>query len=120
MIRVNKGKVDFEMQTARIKLTGTDPKQLDEICLEIKDISDKLGTAVHGPIPLPTRKLRVPVMKTPCGDGMHRGGGGGNWETWEMRIHKRVIDVGANERVLRQITRIKIPREVNIEIQITD
>ena len=108
------------MQTARIKLSGKDPLTLDKVCLEIKDISEKLGVAVSGPIPLPTKKLRVPVMKTPCGDGMHRGGGGGNWETWEMRIHKRILDVGANDRVLRQITRIRIPREINIEIELTD
>ncbi len=108
------------MNTARIKLMGRDPEQLDKLCMEIKDIADKLGTAVSGPVPLPTRKLRVPVMKTPCGDGMHRGGGGGNWETWEMRIHKRILDVGANERVLRQITRIQIPRDVNIEIELTE
>ncbi len=108
------------MNTARIKLAGRDPKQLDVLCSEIKDIANKLGVAVSGPIPLPTKKLRVPVMKTPCGDGMHRGGGGANWETWEMRIHKRIIDVSANERVMRQITRIRIPRDINIEIQLTD
>jgi small subunit ribosomal protein S10 len=108
------------MQTARIKLSGKDPVTLDNVCSEIKDISQKLGVAVSGPIPLPTKKLKVPVMKTPCGDGMHRGGGGGNWSTWEMRIHKRVLDVGANERVLRQITRIQIPSDVNIEIELTD
>ena len=108
------------MQTARIKLTGRDPKELDGICSEIKAISEKIGVAVSGPIPLPTKRLRVPVMRTPCGDGMHRGGGGGNWETWEMRIHKRILDVGANERVLRQITRIRIPRDINIEIVLTD
>ena len=107
-------------QIARIKLTGKDPKQLDGLCSEIKGISQKLGVSVSGPIAMPTKKLRVPVMRTPCGDGMHRGGGGGNWETWEMRIHKRVLDVGANDRVLRQITRIQIPRDVNIEIELTD
>jgi small subunit ribosomal protein S10 len=105
---------------ARIKLAGKDPKELDGVCIEIKDIAEKLGVAVSGPIPLPTKKLKVPLIKTPCGDGMHRGGGGGNWETWEMRIHKRVLDVGANERVLRQITRIRIPKDVNIEIELTD
>ena len=70
------------MQTARVKLTGKNPTTLDSICTEIKDISEKIGVPVSGPIPLPTKKLRVPVMKTPCGDGMHRGVGGGNWETW--------------------------------------
>jgi len=108
------------MQIARIKLTGKEPKTLDELCTEIKGIAEGMGVSVSGPIPLPTKRLRIPVMKTPCGDGMHRGGGGGNWETWEMRIHKRVLDVGANERVLRQITRIRIPRDVNIEIVLTD
>ncbi|MFH0832970.1 MAG: 30S ribosomal protein S10 [Candidatus Aenigmatarchaeota archaeon] len=108
------------MQIARIKLAGKDPRQLDDLCSEIKDMSEKLGVAVNGPIPLPTKKLKIPVMKTPCGDGMHRGGGGGGWERWEMRIHKRILDVGANERVLRQITRIRIPRDVNIEIELRD
>lgn len=108
------------MNKARIKLTGRDPMQLDQLCGEIKDIAEKLGVSVAGPIPLPTKKLKIPVMKTPCGDGMHRGGGGGNWETWEMRIHKRILDVGANDRVLRQITRIVIPHDVNIEIELTD
>lgn len=108
------------MQVARVKLTGRDPAQLDEITKEIKDIAEKIGVAVRGPIPLPTKKLKVPCMKTPCGDGMHRGGGGGNWETWELRIHKRMLDVGANERVLHAITRIRIPTDINIEIQLTD
>lgn len=107
-------------QIARVKLTGKDPKQLDTLCKEIKDIAEKLGVSVSGPIAMPVKKLRVPVMKTPCGDGMHRGGGGGNWETWEMRIHKRVLDIGANDRVLRQITRINIPRDINIEMELTD
>lgn len=107
------------MQLARIKLTGRDPRLLDNISLEIKEVAQKLGVSVSGPVPLPTKKLRVPVMRTPCGDGMHRGGGGANWETWEMRIYKRLLDVGANDRVLRQITRIQIPRDVNIEIELT-
>lgn len=108
------------MQKARIKLIGRSPKEVDEICREIKLTAEKLGVVVSGPIPLPTKRLRVPVMKTPCGDGMHRGGGGRNRETWEMRLHKRIIDVGANPRVLRQITRIVIPKDVKIEIELTD
>lgn len=108
------------MQTARVKLTGTDPSQLDGICNEIKTIAHKIGVSVSGPIPLPTKRLRVPLMKTPCGDGMHRGGGGANWEKWEMRVHKRILDVGANDRLMHQITRIRIPSDINIEIELTD
>ena len=108
------------MQKARIKIIGRKPEDLDSLCNEIKSLSEKLGVPVKGPIPLPTKRMKIPVIKTPCGDGMHRGGGGGNWETWEMRIHKRILDVGANPRVLRQITRIPIPKEVKIEIELTD
>jgi small subunit ribosomal protein S10 len=108
------------MQKARIKIIGRKPEELDTICREIKLLSEKLGVSVKGPIPLPTKRMRIPVIRTPCGDGMHRGGGGGNWETWEMRIHKRILDVGANPRVLRQITRIPMPKDVKIEIELTD
>jgi len=56
------------MQKARIKLTSTDPVKLDAICKELKAITDKFGVAIRGPIPLPTKKLKVTTMKTPCGD----------------------------------------------------
>ena len=108
------------MQTARIRLSSQNVDKLNDTCEEIKGIAEKLGVSVKGPIPLPTKRIRVPLMKTPCGDGMHRGGGGDNWETWETRIHKRVLDIGANNRVMRQITRIRIPRDINIEIELTD
>jgi small subunit ribosomal protein S10 len=108
------------MQKARIKLTGRHPQELDDICNEIKSTAQKLGVSVAGPIPLPTKRLKVAMMKTPCGDGMHRGGGGKNWERMELRIFKRVLDVGANDRVLKQITRISIPKNINIEIELTD
>ncbi len=40
------------------------------------------------------------------------------WDRWEMRVHKRLIDVDADERTLRQLMRIPIPDGVQIEIQI--
>ncbi len=106
------------MQIARIKLSGADPKQLDDICRQIKEIAEKSGTSVSGPIPLPTKKLKVTTLKTPCGDGT--GHGNATWDKWEMRIHKRVVDVGANERALRQIMRVQIPENVQIEIDLKD
>lgn len=105
-------------EKARIKLTGTDPKVLERICDEIKSITDKYGISLRGPVPLPTKKLKVPVMKTPCGDGT--GHGNASWERYEMRIHKRLIDVGADQRALRRIMRIEIPEKVNIEIKLSD
>lgn len=104
------------MQKARIKLTSTDSKKLEEVCKEIKNIAEKFGIALYGPVPLPTKKLKVVTMKTPCGDGT--GHGNATWDRFEMRIHKRVIDIGADERTLRQIMRVQIPDGVNISIEL--
>jgi len=106
------------MQAARIKLSGKDPKQLDNICVEIKDIAKKFGINARGPIPLPTKKLKVVTLKTPCGDGT--GHGNATYDKWEMRVHKRILDVQADDRALRQIMRVNIPHGVHIEIKLKD
>ncbi len=95
---------------ARIRLSGLNPKDLDRICNQIKEIALKTGVEISGPIPLPTRRLVVPVRKSPDGEGSE------TWDHWEMRIHKRLIDIAADERALRQIMRIQVPKDVNIEI----
>ena len=106
------------MQTARIKLSGKDPKELESICAEIKDIAKKFGVSYHGAIPLPTKILKVVTLKTPCGDGT--GHGNATFDKWEMRIHKRVMDVQADDRALRQIMRVNIPQGIHIEIKLKD
>jgi small subunit ribosomal protein S10 len=106
------------MQTARIKLSGKSSESLNMISDEIKDIAKKFGVDYKGPIPLPTKKLKVVTMKTPCGDGT--GHGNATYDRWEMRIHKRLIDVQADDRALRQIMRIEIPEGVHVSIQLKD
>ncbi|MEM7826194.1 MAG: 30S ribosomal protein S10, partial [Candidatus Aenigmatarchaeota archaeon] len=61
------------MQVARIKLSGKNPEELDRICSEIKEIAKKFGVSTRGPIPLPTKIMRVVTLKTPCGDGCGHG-----------------------------------------------
>lgn len=97
---------------ARIKLSSTDPQDLNGICEEIRSIATKTGVRIHGPIPLPTRKLHIPTRKSPCGEGTN------TWDRWEMRIHKRLIDVDPNERFLKRLMRIRTPDDVFIEIEL--
>lgn len=104
------------MQIARIKLSGRNPRDLDSVCREIIDIAKRYGVGYKGPIPLPTKKLRVVTLKTPCGDGT--GHGNATFDKWEMRIHKRVVDVQADDRTLRQIMRISLPKNVHMEIRL--
>ncbi len=98
---------------ARIRLYGTNPQDLEQVAREIVDIAKKNGVRVRGPIPLPTKKLAVTVRRAPSGQGYH------TFDHWEMRIHKRLIDVEANERVIRRLMTIKIPETIKIEIQLT-
>ncbi len=97
-------------QKARISLTGTDTKRVDQVCKQIKAISDRTGVNMSGPIPLPTKRLVVPTRKSPDGEGTE------TYERWEMRIHKRLIYLDADDRALRQLMRIQVPDGVNIEI----
>ena len=97
-------------QKARIKLSSTDHEKLDDICQQVKKIVETTGVRMSGPIPLPTKKLVVPCRKSPDGEGS------ATWDHWEMRIHNRLIDLEADERALRQLMRIPIPKDVHIEI----
>ena len=97
---------------ARIKLTSTDISKLEAVTEEIKDIAKRIGIQIIGPIPLPTKKLVVPTRRTPCGDGSD------TWDRYEMRVHKRLIEIDARDRVMRSIMRIRVPNEVYIEMEI--
>ena len=99
------------MNKARIKLASANIDAINQTCDYIKSIADKTGVVLKGPIPLPTKKLKVTTRKSPDGEGK------ASWERYEMRIHKRLIDIGVDERALRLIMRVPIPDGLNIEIE---
>ena len=102
------------MARVRIKLASVNLEHLNKICSDIKDLSVKAGIDVRGPIPLPTKRLKVTTRKSPCGNGT------ATFDRFEMRIHKRLIDLPANEKVLHHIMRMHIPKNVNIKIEMKD
>jgi len=102
------------MQKARIKLASAEIEKINQVCDYIKDIADKTGVDMRGPIPLPTKRLKITTRKGPCGEGK------ASWDRFEMRIHKRLIDVGIDERALRLIMRVPIPEGLNIEIEMIE
>ena len=102
------------MQKARIKIASSNIDRVNEVCNYIKDIAEKTGVEMRGPIPLPTKKLKVTTRKTPCGNGT------ATWERYEMRIHKRLVDLGIDERALRLVMRVPIPEGLNIEIEMNE
>ncbi|PIN86805.1 30S ribosomal protein S10 [Candidatus Woesearchaeota archaeon CG10_big_fil_rev_8_21_14_0_10_44_13] len=102
------------MQKARIKLASTDIGKINEICDYINGIAEKTGVEIRGPIPLPTKRLKLTTRKGPCGNGT------ATWDHYEMRVHKRLIDLGIDERALRLIMRIPIPEGLHIEIEMME
>ena len=68
------------MQEARVRLAGTRPEDLDDICEDVGEIAESTGVSLSGPIPLPTKTLEVPARKSPDGEGT------ATWEHWEMRV----------------------------------
>src|SRR4030042_2462061 len=102
------------MQKARIKITSTEISKINQVCEYITGIADKTGVVMRGPIPLPTKKLRITTRKSPCGNGT------ATWDQFEMRVDTRLIDLGIDERALRLVMRVPIPEGLNIEIEMID
>ncbi|ODS42468.1 MAG: 30S ribosomal protein S10 [Candidatus Altiarchaeales archaeon IMC4] len=101
------------MEKARIILVGRNSHDIENVCGQILDVTNKTGVEVSGPIPMPTKRMKITTRKAPSGDGTE------TWERWEMRIYKRAIDIAADERSLRQIMRVQVPDTVRIEIELT-
>ena len=102
------------MTTVRIKLQSVEIDRLNEVIDRIKTIASGAGIPISGPIPLPTKRLKICTRKSPCGDGT------ATFDRYEMRIHKRIVDLPANDRILHNIMRISIPRTVKIKIEMVD
>ncbi len=99
---------------ARIKLTSANVAALTQLCKDIKDMTEKTGVKVKGPQPLPTRKLKVVTRKSPCGQGTN------TYDKWEMRVHRRLIDLDADDRTMRQLMKLTVPEDVFIEVNLSN
>jgi len=102
------------MAKVRIKLSSIDIDALNPVIASIKEISSRAGVAMRGPIPIPTRKLKVVTRKSPCGNGT------ATFDRFEMRVHRRIIDLPAEDRVLHPIMKLQIPRSVQIKIEMKE
>ena len=102
------------MAKVRIKLSSIDIEPLNGVMGMIKDIIDRAGVVMRGPIPLPTRRLKVTTRKSPCGNGT------ATFDRFEMRVHRRIIDIPAEDRILHPIMKLQIPRSVQIKIEVKD
>jgi small subunit ribosomal protein S10 len=99
-------------QKIRIRLKAYDHRVLDESARRIVEAAERTGAHVSGPIPLPTRLHRWTVQRSTFIDKDSQ-------EHFEMRIHKRLIDVmDPDAKTIDTLTRLNLPAGVDIEIKI--
>merc|ERR1739845_116088 len=98
----------------RITLTSRHVSNLEKVCSElVRNAKDK-KLKVKGPVRMPTKILRVTTRKAPNGEGTN------TWDRFEMRIHKRVIDLRSPSEIVKQITSISLEPGVDVEVTITE
>ena len=104
----------IKVHRIRITLTSRNVNNLEKVCADlIKGAKDK-RLKVKGPVRLPTKVLRITTRKSPCGEGTN------SWDRFEMRVHKRLIDLHSPSEIVKQITSISIEPGVEVEVTIQD
>nr|CAD7575166.1 unnamed protein product [Timema californicum] len=81
----------------RITLTSRNVRSLEKVCADLINGAKKQNLRVKGPVRMPTKILRITTRKTPCGEGSK------TWDRFQMRIHKRVIDLHSPSEIVKQI-----------------
>lgn len=105
---------EFSManQKMRIKLKAYDFQLLDQAAANIVDTAKRTNAEVAGPIPLPTEKEIVTILRAPHKYKDAR-------EQFEMRTHKRLIDIlMPSPKTVDALMRLDLPAGVDIEIKL--
>jgi len=95
----------------RVKLKGYDSLVLDKSSKSIIETAISTGAKVAGPIPLPTRKRKIAVNRSPF---IYKS----SIEHFEINTHKRVIDIiDPTPKTIDALQHLQMPAGVGIEIQ---
>ena len=101
-------------QKIRIKLKAYEHNLIDQSSERIVETAKRTGAKVSGPIPLPTEKEIVTILRAPHKYKDSR-------EQFEMRTHKRLIDIhNHNPRTVDAMMKLDLPAGVEIEIKLNN
>ena len=102
----------MDAQTIRIRLRAFDHRILDTSTGEIVNTAKRTGAGVRGPIPLPTRKERFTVLRSPHVDKKSQ-------EHFKMRTHKRLIEIlDPTPQTVDALMKLDLAAGVDVEIKI--
>ncbi len=99
-------------QKIRIRLKSFDHKILDNSAAKIVETAKRTGADVSGPVPLPTKKEIITILRA-----VHKYKD--SREQFEMRTHKRLIDIlGPTQQTVDALTKLDLPAGVDIAIKL--
>lgn len=99
-------------QKIRIRLKAYDHKVLDQSAQKIVETAKRTGAGVSGPVPLPTEKEIITILRA-----VHKYKD--SREQFEMRTHKRLIDIlSPTPKTVDALMRLDLPAGVDIEIKL--
>lgn len=99
-------------QKIRLKLKAFDHTLLDQVTSKIIETANKVGCKVSGPIPLPTDKEVITIMRGPFVDKDSR-------EQFEIRTHKRIIDIySPSSKSTEALSNLDLPSGVDIQMKL--
>ncbi len=99
-------------QKIRIRLKAYDHQLIDQSANKIVETAKRSGAKVSGPVPLPTRKEIITILRAPHKYKDSR-------EQFEMRTHKRLIDIlDPTPKTIDALMRLDLPAGVDIEIKL--
>ncbi|KZS92359.1 40S ribosomal protein S20 [Sistotremastrum niveocremeum HHB9708] len=96
----------------RITLTSSNVRNLEKFCADLVNRANDKQLRVKGPVRLPTKVLKITTRKTPCGEGSK------TWDRYELKVHKRLIDLNSSSEIVKQITSISLEPGVEVEVTI--
>ena len=102
------------MHRIRLTLTSRSVPNLEKVCADLIQGARNKDLRVKGPVRMPTKILRITPRKSPCGEGPT------TYDRFEMRVHKRLIDLHSAPEYVKQITSISIEPGVDVEVTIQD
>lgn len=102
--------VEVQEETNRCRMTirGRDHKALDAVSTTIVKRAKESAFIVKGPVRVPTKRLTITTRRSPCGNGTN------TWDHFEMRVHKRYIDIYCPTSAIKHITDFRLDPGVDV------
>jgi len=99
-------------QTIRISLKAYDHNLLDKSTARIVQTAKSTGAVIAGPIPLPTKRSIVTVLRSPHVNKKSR-------EQFQTKIHKRLVDIhNSSAKTVDALMKLDLPAGVDIEVKV--